>query len=62
MERYGLRSFEEFTTTWNRAQLLVAIDAMFWNAAKEREKYGRSPMAADTRSLRAADVFAGLGF
>lgn len=61
MHRYGIRSFDEFTRTWSRAQLYLAIDGAFWNSAKEREKYGAVPRSADLRGVRAQDFMAVMG-
>ena len=62
MHRYGISSYEEFYSTWSRAQYLVALDAMFWNNPKEKEHYGQAPNVIDPRTARAADVFARMGF
>ena len=63
MARYGIPSYGAFVSTWSRAQLYLAIDAMFWNApAKERAKYGPAPVTIDVSQVRSRDFFANMGF
>lgn len=60
MKRYGVRTHHELLTTWNRGQVLIALDALFWNSPKERDKYGRP--AIDLKNAPAADIFGMMGF
>lgn len=61
MKRYCIPSFEVFFATWNRAQFYLAIDAIFWNSAKERDKFGSAPKDSDLSNVRASDLLSVLG-
>lgn len=63
MHRYGIRSTSELLSTWNRAQLLIAIDAMFWAEPKETKDYGPVPTPGKvvTAGDFIASFFGGMG-
>lgn len=60
MKEYRIASLEEFMTTWNPAQLLLAIDAAFWNGRKEADKFMDSPYQVATARPLTARQLAGL--
>lgn len=60
MKRYGISSYAAFLRDWNRGQLLIALDALYWNEPKERSKYGHAPI--ELVSAKASQVFAMMGF
>lgn len=55
MHRYGIRSVEELLSTWNRAQFLLAVDAMFWANPKECKDFGPVPRIGAGRRMSAAE-------
>ncbi len=61
MERYKIPSLDALLSTWNRAQVYVAMDSMFWNNPKETKHYGIIPKQIDLSTLQAGGIFRSLG-
>jgi len=57
MHRYAIPSYEQFISTWSRAQVLLAIDAMFWSEPKEKKDYGPMPQDRDLSGIRGSASF-----
>jgi hypothetical protein len=62
MHRYGIKSYDELLSTWSRAQLYLANDAIFWSQPKRTDDYGPPPRFIDPKAVRAADFFRAFGF
>lgn len=60
MKRYGVSSMERFMQEWNPAQVLLAVDAMFWNERKEADKFTDSPYELANARPITARMLAGI--
>jgi hypothetical protein len=60
MERYKIPDYDYFLDHWSLAQVYVAVDAMFWNSLKEKDKYGAIPRPFDP-TIRAGGIFKSMG-
>ena len=60
MKRYGISSYGELLENWNPGQILLAVDAIFWNSPKEKEKYRESDYQIASAPMLSARQLAGL--
>lgn len=60
MKEFQIPSLEVFMSTWTPAQVVLAVDGMFWNGRKEQDKYTDSPYQIATARPLTARQLAGL--